>query len=268
MNKKKISRRDALRYAGAAAFGAAAAYGGMKLFSQRKKAKVALPAGSSEHQPIPSTQSTTAMKVLLVNGSPHKRGCTFTALSEVASALDKSGVQAEIFWLGVEPISGCRGCGACRSSGRCVLSDSVNAVGERVSEFDGFVFGSPVHYAAASGFITSFLDRLFYSAGRRFAGKPGAAVVSCRRAGSTAALEQLNKYFTICNMPVAPSQYWNMVHGNTPDEVRKDLEGMQIMRTLGQNMAWLLKCIAAGKAAGIALPTYEARVATNFIRQQ
>ncbi|MDR2814925.1 MAG: flavodoxin family protein [Prevotellaceae bacterium] len=206
------------------------------------------------------------MKVLLVNGSPHKTGCTFTALSEVASALEKNGVKTEILWLGSEPVSGCLGCGICRSTGLCVLNDSVNAVAEKVSEFDGFVFGSPVHYAAASGFITPFLDRLFYSAGKRFACKPGAAVVSCRRAGSTAALEQLNKYFTICNMPVAPSQYWNMVHGNSPDEVRKDLEGMQTMRTLGQNMAWLLKCIAAGKAAGVDLPAYEARVATNFIR--
>ncbi|MDR0414402.1 MAG: flavodoxin family protein [Prevotellaceae bacterium] len=206
------------------------------------------------------------MKVLLVNGSPHKKGCTYTALSEVASALEKDGVETEIFWLGIDPLAGCRGCASCRSTGRCVLNDSVNTVADKAPEFDGFVFGSPVHYAAASGFITSFLDRLFYSAGKRFASKPGAAVVSCRRAGSTAALEQLNKYFTICNMPVVPSQYWNMVHGNTPDEVLQDLEGLQTMRTLGQNMAWLLKCIEAGKAAGIAPPTYEDRVATNFIR--
>ena len=262
----KISRRDALKCAGAAAAGVAAAYAGVKLLPQRENASSAATSGNGEHQPIPNSQNKTAMKVLLINGSPHKRGCTFTALSEVASALENSGVQTEIFWLGAEAVSGCRGCGVCRSTGQCALNDSVNAVAERVSELDGFVFGSPVHYAAASGFITPFLDRLFYAAGKRFAGKPGAAVVSCRRAGSTAALEQLNKYFTICNMPVAPSQYWNMVHGNSPDEVRKDLEGMQTMRTLGQNMAWLLKCIAAGRAAGIALPAYEARVATNFIR--
>jgi multimeric flavodoxin WrbA len=258
----KISRRNALKYAGAAAFGAAVAYAGMKLSSLRGGANGAMPSGNQ----IPNSQNKTDMKVLLLNGSPHKAGCTFTALSEVASALEKNGVKTEIFWLGTEPISGCLGCGICRSTGQCVLNDAVNAAAEKASEFDGFVFGSPVHYAAASGFITPFLDRLFYSAGKRFAGKPGAAVVSCRRAGSTAALEQLNKYFTICNMPIAPSQYWNMVHGNSPDEVRKDLEGMQTMRTLGQNLAWLVKCIAAGKAAGVELPTYEARVATNFIR--
>jgi multimeric flavodoxin WrbA len=260
---KKISRREALKYAGVAAAGAAAAYAGVKLLPEQESSGVA---SLQENQLVPNSQNKANMKVLLVNGSPHKRGCTCTALSEVASALEKDGVETEIFWLGVAPISGCRGCGACRSTGQCVVNDSVNEVAERVPKFDGFVFGSPVHYAAASGFITPFLDRLFYSAGKRFAGKPGAAIVSCRRAGSAAAFEQLNKYFTISNMPVAPSQYWNMVHGNTPDEVRKDLEGMQTMRALGQNMAWLLKCIAAGKAAGIALPTYEARVATNFIR--
>jgi multimeric flavodoxin WrbA len=260
---KKISRRDAIKYAGMSAVGAAAAYIGTKFWPEQKNLDTAPP---QKNQRLPDSQNKTNMKVLLVNGSPHKKGCTYTALSEVASALEKDGVAAEIFWLGIDPVAGCRGCGSCRSTGRCILNDSVNATAEKVSEFDGFVFGSPVHYAAASGFITPFLDRLFYSAGKRFAGKPGAAVVSCRRAGSTAALEQLNKYFTICNMPVAPSQYWNMVHGNNPDEVRKDLEGMQTMRTLGQNMAWLLKCIAAGKAAGVDLPAYEARVATNFIR--
>jgi multimeric flavodoxin WrbA len=238
----------------------------MKLFPQGKTSGGALPIENREHQPLSNSQNKANMKVLLINGSPHRQGCTFTALSEVAAAVEKSGVGTEIFWLGAEPLPGCMGCGVCRSTGRCVVDDKVNAVAERASDVDGFVFGSPVHYAAASGFITSFLDRLFYSAGKRFAGKPGAAVVSCRRAGSTAALEQLNKYFTICNMPVAPSQYWNMVHGNTPDEVRKDLEGLQTMRTLGQNMAWLLKCIAAGRAAGVELPTYEPRVATNFIR--
>jgi multimeric flavodoxin WrbA len=146
------------------------------------------------------------------------------------------------------------------------VDDLVNKTLARAGEFDGFVFGSPVHYAAASGFITPFLDRLFYAGGRHLAGKPGAAIVSCRRAGSTAALEQLNKYITINNMPLVSSQYWNMVHGNTPDEVRQDLEGMQTMRTLGLNMAWLLRCIAAGRAAGIAPPEYEGRVGTNFIR--
>jgi multimeric flavodoxin WrbA len=235
----------------------------MKLWPEQETLSIA---PLQENQLVPNPQNKTNMKVLLVNGSPHKKGCTHTALSEVAAALEKDGVATEILWLGIDAVAGCRGCGSCRSTGRCIVNDSVNVTAEKVSEFDGFVFGSPVHYAAASGFITPFLDRLFYSAGKLFAGKPGAAVVSCRRAGSTAALEQLNKYFTICNMPIAPSQYWNMVHGNNPDEVRKDLEGMQTMRTLGQNMAWLLKCIAAGKAAGVSLPAYEARVATNFIR--
>jgi multimeric flavodoxin WrbA len=247
---------------GAATVGATATYFGVKFVQKQEPVHAMLP----ENRQINNSQNKTTMNVLLINGSPHEKGCTFTALSEVASALQNDGIETEILWLGTAPIAGCRACGACRSTGQCVIDDAVNTVAERASGVDGFLFGSPVHYAAASGFITPFLDRLFYSAGRRFAGKPGAAVVSCRRAGSTAALEQLNKYFTICNMPVAPSQYWNMVHGNTPDEVRKDLEGMQTMRTLGQNMAWLLKCIAAGKAAGIAPPVYEKRIATNFIR--
>ena len=206
------------------------------------------------------------MKVLLLNGSPRERGCTFTALSEVASSLERNGVETEIYWLGREPISGCQVCNFCRRNGRCSIDDNVNHFVEKVAEVDGLVFGSPVHFASASGIITTFLDRVFYSASRVFAGKLGAAVVSCRRAGSTAALDQLNKYFPINNMPMVPSQYWCMVHGNTPDEVRQDLEGLQIMRTLGMNMAWLLKCIDAGKKAGITLPQYEARIGTNFIR--
>lgn len=208
------------------------------------------------------------MKVLLINGSAHKNGCTYTALSEVAKALEKENIETEIFHIGNLPIRGCTGCGNCSKtdSGKCIFNDdTVNIVLEKAKEADGFIFGSPVHYAGASGMITSLLDRVFY-AGKDFAYKPGAAVVSCRRAGSTAALDQLNKYFTISNMPVVSSQYWNMVHGNSPEEVKQDLEGMQIMRTLGKNMAWLLKSIETGKKAGITLPEKEKKARTNFIR--
>ncbi|MCH5253146.1 MAG: flavodoxin family protein, partial [Lachnospiraceae bacterium] len=162
------------------------------------------------------------MKVLLVNGSPHKEGCTYTALKEVAGALEKNGVQTEIIWLGVDEIAGCIGCGACAGTGVCFRKDIVNEFVEKAGEADGFVFGSPVHYAAASGALTSFMDRAFYSGGGHLTGKPGAAVVSCRRGGGSAAFDQLNKYFTINCMPVVSSQYWNQVHGNTPEEVEQD----------------------------------------------
>ena len=194
------------------------------------------------------------MKVILVNGSPREKGCTYTALCEVAGALEKNGIETEIFQVGAKPIAGCIGCNVCLKNGRCFVDDPVNE------------FGSPVHYAAASGAITSFLDRAFYGKGNVFAGKPGAAVVSCRRGGAASAFDQLNKYFTINSMPVVSSQYWNQVHGNTPDEVRQDAEGLQTMRTLGSNMAWLLKCIQAGAAAGITFPEREPAMKTNFIR--
>lgn len=206
------------------------------------------------------------MKILVVNGSPHANGCTYTALCEVAAALEAEGMETEMIQVGTKPVSGCLGCGACIKTGKCVIDDVVNEFIEKAKEADGFVFGSPVHYAGASGAITSFMDRAFYGKAAIYADKPAAAIVSCRRGGATAAFEQLNKYFTISNMPIVSSQYWNMVHGNTPEQVRQDLEGMQTMRTLGKNMAWLLKCIEAGKAAGIAKPEREAKVATNFIR--
>ncbi|MTK13890.1 MAG: flavodoxin family protein [Clostridiaceae bacterium] len=207
------------------------------------------------------------MKVLLINGSPKTNGCTYTALTEVAKELENSGVETEIFHVGKNPIRGCMACGGCsKTDGLCVFDDdSVNIALKKAKDADAFVFGSPVHYAGASGQITSFLDRFFY-AGNVFQYKPGAAIVSCRRGGSTAAFEQLNKYFTISNMPIVSSQYWNMVHGNTPEEVRQDLEGMQTMRTLGKNMAWLLNCIHAGQEAGVKLPEKETRAITNFIR--
>ncbi len=206
------------------------------------------------------------MKILLLNGSPHPHGCTFTALSEVAGALEKNGIETEIFQIGNQPISGCIACGKCRDTGKCVISDGVNDFVEKAKSADGFVFGSPVYYASASGQISSFLDRAFYGKSAIFEGKPGAAVVSCRRAGSTASLDQLNKYFTISGMPVVSSRYWNMVHGNTPEEVVQDKEGMQVMRTLGNNMAWLLKCIELGKAQGVSFPEKEPAQKTNFIR--
>jgi multimeric flavodoxin WrbA len=196
------------------------------------------------------------------------KGCTYTALCEVAKELENANIETEIFHVGNKPILGCMACGGCATSnsGKCVFdNDTVNIALEKAKEADGFVFGSPVHYAGASGQITAFLDRFFY-AGDGFLYKPGAAIVSCRRGGATAAFEQLNKYFTIANMPIVSSQYWNMVHGNTPDEVKQDLEGMQTMRTLGKNMAWLLQSIQAGREAGITLPVREPRVTTNFIR--
>ena len=206
------------------------------------------------------------MKVILVNGSPREKGCTYTALCEVAGALEKNGIETEIFQVGAKPIAGCIGCNVCLKNGRCFVDDPVNEFVEKAKTADGFVFGSPVHYAAASGAITSFLDRAFYGKGNVFAGKPGAAVVRCRRGGAASAFDQLNKYFTINSMPVVSSQYWNQVHGNTPDEVRQDAEGLQTMRTLGSNMAWLLKCIQAGAAAGITFPEREPAMKTNFIR--
>ena len=206
------------------------------------------------------------MKVILVNGSPDKNGCTYTALSEIAETLQKEGVESEIFWVGNKPISGCIACKGCLKTGKCVINDTVNEFIEKAKTADGFIFGSPVHYAGASGAITSFMDRVFYHKSGMYQGKPAAAIASCRRGGASATFDQLNKYFTICSMPVVSSQYWNMVHGNKPEEVKQDLEGMQTMRTLGRNMAWMIKCIEAGKKAGIDFPQHEEKVATNFIR--
>lgn len=207
------------------------------------------------------------MKVLMVNGSPHKEGCTYTALKEVAGALEKYGVESEILWVGNGEIAGCIGCGACAKSGEgCFRKDVVNEFVEKAGEADGYIFGSPVHYAAASGALTSFMDRAFYSGGAKMTGKPAAAVVSCRRGGASAAFDQINKYFTINCMPVVGSQYWNQVHGGNAEEVKQDEEGMQTMRTLGNNMAWLLSCIEAGKEKGITFPEREPVIRTNYIR--
>lgn len=205
------------------------------------------------------------MKVLLINGSPNEKGCTFTALSEFESVLNAQGIATEILHIGNKKIPGCMACRKCTGKFRCVIDDIANTVIEKAEGSDGFVFGSPVYYAAANSTLTALLTRSFFAGKPAFAYKPGTAVVSCRRGGAASALDQLNKYFTINNMPLVPSQYWNMVHGNTPDEVRQDLEGMQTMRTAGKNMAWLLKCIAKGRESHIDIPVAEAPVRTNFI---
>lgn len=210
------------------------------------------------------------MKVLLVNGSPHHHGCTDAALTEIAQTLNVEGIETEFFWIGNKPLSGCTGCGSCAVAGHCVFTDSVNEFLDKAQTAEGFIFGSPVHYAAASGAMTCFMDRAFFSdlCGKRntLYLKPAAAVVSARRAGTTAALDQLNKYFLHAQMPVIPSRYWNMVHGATPEQVRQDEEGLQIMRTLARNMAWFLKCKEAGINSGVPFPLCEERIATNFIR--
>ena len=206
------------------------------------------------------------MKVLLVNGSPRPSGCTNRALCEIEKELRAQEISTQIFQLGADAVSGCRGCGYCKGSGHCVINDSVNVFAKAASEANGFIFGSPVYYAAVAGGLSSFMDRLFYSGALNLEYKPAAAVVSCRRGGASATFDQLNKYFTINNMPIVSSQYWNMVHGNTPEEVEKDLEGLQVMRMLGRNMAWLLKSIEAGNKSGLPYPLKEEKVRTNFIR--
>ena len=208
------------------------------------------------------------MNVLLINGSPREKSCTYTALNEIAHTLQKEGIGAEILHIGSAPIRGCSACAQCKTgSGRCAYGgDIVNVILEKAETADGFVFGSPVYYASANGAMISAMDRAFY-AGKTFSHKPAACVVSTRRAGATAALDQLNKYLPISGMPMVPSLYWNMVHGSTPEDVGKDEEGLQIMRMLARNMAWLLRSIEAGKKAGIAPPALgEPRLRTNFIR--
>lgn len=206
------------------------------------------------------------MKVLLINGSPHKEGCTYVALKEVAGALEKEGIETEIVWIENKPVGGCIACGTCRNTGKCVFDDVVNRIREKCETADAFVFGSPVHYAAMSGNMKGFMDRLFYSAGSTFYMKPAACVLSARRAGTTAAFDEMIKYFTISQMPVVSSRYWNMVHGAMPEQVAQDEEGLFTMRVLGRNMAYMLKCMEAGKAAGVELPEKEEVVWTNFVR--
>ena len=204
------------------------------------------------------------MKVLLINGSPHKEGCVFTALSEVAGALEKNGIETEIFHIGNKPIAGCIACGGCQKAGRCVLNDDLyNECVEHIKAADGIVVGSPVYYAGPNGSLCALLDRVFFSAGPSLTNKPAAAIVNCRRGGASASFDRLNKYFTINQMPVVTSQYWNSTHGFTPDDVKKDIEGLQTMRTLGNNMAWMLKTI---EKSDVPRPEREKQIPTNFIR--
>ena len=208
------------------------------------------------------------MKVLLINGSAKENGCTYTALTEVEKSLNQEGIETEICWLGAGAVRDCIGCGQCNTQHpSCVFDDDcINEIIAKAKGADGFVFGTPVYYAHPSGRILSALDRMFYAGKSAFAHKPGAAVASARRAGTTASVDVLNKYFTIAEMPVVSSSYWNMVHGNKPEDVLQDQEGLQIMRNLGRNMAWLLKCIKAGESQGIMFPENEYTQKTNFIR--
>lgn len=207
------------------------------------------------------------MNVLLINGSPHPKGCTGTALNVVAAQLEKNGLSTRMLHVGHKAIHGCIACGKCVESGQCVFTnDPVNEAISLLLEADALVVGSPVYYAGPNGALCAFLDRVFFMRNEFYAFKPAAAVVSCRRGGASASFDRLNKYFTIARMPVVSSQYWNSVHGNTPEEVLRDKEGLQTMRTLGDNMAWLVKCIAAGKASGINHPVMEPWEPTNFIR--
>ena len=205
------------------------------------------------------------MKALLINGSPHANGCTFTALNIVAEELQKNGIETEIIHIGNKDIRGCIACGKCAELGRCVFNDMVNEVAPKFEQADGLVVGSPVYYAGPNGTLTNLLDRLFFSTPFDKRMKVGAAIVSARRGGTTAAFDRLNKYFTISEMPIASSRYWNMVHGHTPEDVMQDEEGVQIMRILGRNMAFLIRAIAAERERN-GLPEKEETKYTNFIR--
>jgi len=211
------------------------------------------------------------MKVLLINGSPHQEGSTYHALSEVSAELNHEGIETEIIWIGKKPIGGCIACFKCSELKECVFDGIVNEVRRKAYESDAFIFGTPVHYAAASGNMTAFMDRLFYSElvgnqNKAFRLKPAAAVVCARRGGNTATFDQMNKYFTILEMPIVSSTYWNMVHGAFGDQCKQDAEGMHTMRVLARNMAYMLRCQEAGRKAGILPPVQEQGVFTNFIR--
>ena len=206
------------------------------------------------------------MKVLLINGSPHKTGNTFAALTEIAQTLGNEGVESEIAWIGNRPVRGCIACGVCKAKGegKCVFDDDVcNSLSSKFAESDGFVFASPVYYGQPNGALLSIMQRAFYSNGAQLQNKPAAVLTICRRGGATAAFDRLNKYFTMMNMPLVSSQYWNMVYGQTPGQASQDDEGLQTMRTLGRNMAWLLKKLSTGDGS---TPKKEQRVWTNFIR--
>lgn len=207
------------------------------------------------------------MKTLIINGSPHMNGCTATALKIVADELNAAGIETEVINVGLKPMRGCIGCGKCYELERCVFDDDlVNEVAKKFEQADGMLIGSPVYYAGANGTLVSFLNRLFYSTHFEKRMKVGAAVVSARRAGTTATLDELNKFFTLSEMPIASSRYWNMVHGNTPEQVMQDEEGLQVMRVLGRNMAFLMRAIAHERERSGLPEAEEKRIATNFIR--
>ena len=206
------------------------------------------------------------MHVLLINGSPHEKGCTYTALSLVAGELNAAGITTEILNVGTKPVGGCIGCGGCAKGNGCVFGGVVNEAIEKARTADAFVFGTPVHYASASGNMTSFLDRLAYAGGSADGGGLIGQILAARRAGTTSALDQLVKYPEFFHMPLVSGSYWPMVHGSNPEQVLQDEEGCAVMKELGRNMAWLLQCIEAGKAAGISHPENPRRPMTNFIR--
>ena len=204
------------------------------------------------------------MKVLLINGSPHKEGNTFIALSEVAKALEKESIQVEMIHIGSKAVQGCIACYKCFELGKCIFQDDLyNKIRESLTNTDGIIIGTPVYYAGPNGSLCAILDRIFYSCSHLLQYKPAASVAVCRRGGASAAFDRLNKYFTISNMPVVSSQYWNSVHGLSPGEALKDAEGLQIMRTLGRNMAWVLKNLKSNTEL---IPMPEERQSTNFIR--
>ena len=206
------------------------------------------------------------MKVLMLNGSSHINGTTMAALTEVGKALEEDGMEYEIFQIGGGPVADCLGCGQCTENGCIFSDDAVNAFVAKAKEADGYIFGTPVYYAHPSGRIQSFLDRVFYSSGKHFAHKPGASVAVARRGGTATTFDVLNKYFGITQMITVGSTYWNQVHGRNAEDAAKDLEGMQTMRNLGHNMAWVLKCLEAGKEKGLVPPTADRSNQTNFIR--
>ena len=207
------------------------------------------------------------MKVLFVNGSSHKNGTTMAAINEMEKVFHEEGIETEVVQVGAKPLADCLQCGYCSGNGKCVIDDDgVNEFVAKAQGSDGFVFASPVYYAHPSGRLFDFLDRAFYSGGNAFKFKPGASVAVARRAGTTATLDAINKYFSISQMPIAGSTYWNMVHGAVAEDALKDEEGMQTMRNLARNMIWMMRCIEAGKAAGIPYPATESGARTNFIR--
>ena len=205
------------------------------------------------------------MKVLLLNGSPRANGNTSIALKEMTKEFEKEGIQAEIVQVGNKPVRGCVACGRCKELGKCIFDDVVNELAPKLKEADGLVIASPVYYASANATLIAVLDRLFYSTSFDRTMKVGASVVCARRGGCSATFDELNKYFTINNMPIASSQYWNSIHGREQGEAKQDEEGKQTMRVLARNMAFLMKSIALGKEQ-FGLPQKEEKVATNFIK--